>query len=127
MKRAIVTVLALCLAGPAAAQQPTLPPVIVEGVRVPDERTVPEDRARDEIRRVPGGVDIIGEQQIKDSRASNLQDVLELVPGVWIRPRFGAADESQLSIRGSGLRNNFHLRRQRAARRLSVRQRRRLV
>ena len=33
-----------------------------------------------------------------------------MVPGVMIRPRFGAADESQLSIRGSGLRNNFHLR-----------------
>src|SRR5437764_4292450 len=27
-----------------------------------------------------------------------------------IRPRFGAADESQLSIPGSGLRDNFHLR-----------------
>src|SRR5437773_9393209 len=34
----------------------------------------------------------------------------DFVPGVLIRPRFGAADESQLSIRGSGLRNNFHLR-----------------
>jgi uncharacterized glyoxalase superfamily protein PhnB len=33
-----------------------------------------------------------------------------LASGVLIRPRFGAADESQLSIRGSGLRNNFHLR-----------------
>src|SRR4029077_9521683 len=42
--------------------------------------------------------------------AANLKDVLDFVPGVMIRPRFGAADESQLSIRGSGLRNNFHLR-----------------
>jgi iron complex outermembrane recepter protein len=42
--------------------------------------------------------------------AANLKDVLDFVPGVLIRPRFGAADESQLSIRGSGLRNNFHLR-----------------
>jgi len=116
MKRAIITVFALSLAGPATAQQPptasqpTLPPVVVEGVRVPDERTAPEDQAREEIRRVPGGVDVIGQQQIKESRASNLQDLLEFVPGVWIRPRMGAADESQLSIRGSGLRNNFHLR-----------------
>ncbi len=31
-------------------------------------------------------------------------------PGVFVQPRFGAADESQISIRGSGLRNNFHLR-----------------
>ena len=27
-----------------------------------------------------------------------------------MQPRFGAADESQLSVRGSGLRNNFHAR-----------------
>jgi iron complex outermembrane recepter protein len=112
MKRVILTIVALSLAMPAAAQppQPTLPPVVVEGTRTPVERTAPEEQAREEIRRVPGGVDLVGEQQIKASRASNLQDVLELVPGVWIRPRAGAADESQLSIRGSGLRNNFHLR-----------------
>ena len=29
---------------------------------------------------------------------------------MYIRPRFGSADESQISIRGSGLRNNFHAR-----------------
>jgi iron complex outermembrane receptor protein len=115
MKHALATMFVLSLTAPAAGQppplsQPQLPPVVVEGVRVPDERTQPEEQAREEIRRVPGGVDVIGEQQIKDTRASNLQDVLELVPGVWIRPRFGAADESQLSIRGSGLRSNFHLR-----------------
>jgi iron complex outermembrane receptor protein len=110
MSRTVLTLVVLALAGPAAAQQPQLPPVVVEGVRVPNERTAPEDQAREEIRRVPGSVDVIGEQRIRDSRASNLQDVLEFTPGVWIRPRTGAADESQLSIRGSGLRNNFHLR-----------------
>jgi iron complex outermembrane receptor protein len=112
----ILALVVLSMAGPAVAQQrpetsqPQLPPVVVEGARVPVDRTAPEDQAREEIRRVPGGVDVVGEQQIKDSRASNLQDVLEYVPGVWIRPRMGAADESQISIRGSGLRNNFHLR-----------------
>jgi len=116
MRGIIMAGIALAMALPAAAQppppdpQPTLPPVVVEGARVPVDRTAPEAEAREEIRRVPGGVDVVGEQQIKDSRASNLQDVLEMVPGVWIRPRAGAADESQLSIRGSGLRNNFHLR-----------------
>jgi iron complex outermembrane receptor protein len=115
MMRALIAVIALAVAVPAVAQQPPaapppkLPPVVVEGTRVPDERTAPEEQAREEIRRVPGGVDVIGEQGIKESRAANLQDVLGLVPGVWIRPRFGA-DESQISIRGSGLRNNFHLR-----------------
>ena len=36
--------------------------------------------------------------------------MLGFTPGVYVQPRFGAADESQISIRGSGLRNNFHLR-----------------
>ena len=116
MTRALLTVIALCLASPAAAQQPPaqptpqLPPVVVEGTRVMPERTESEGEAREEIRRVPGGVDLIGEQQIKESRGANLKDVLDFTPGVWIRSRFGAADESQISIRGSGLRNNFHLR-----------------
>src|SRR5438477_263851 len=116
MTRGLLTVVALCLAVPAVAQQPPaqptphLPPVVVEGARVPPERTESEAEAREEIRRVPGSVDLIGERQIDESRAANLKDVLDFTPGVWIRPRFGAADESQISIRGSGLRNNFHLR-----------------
>jgi outer membrane receptor protein involved in Fe transport len=57
--------------------------------------------AREEIECEPGSVDIIPQQRIEESRAANLKGV---------RPRFGAAHESQLSIRGSGLRNNFHLR-----------------
>ena len=37
--------------------------------------------------------------------------VLDFVPGVLIQGRQGAtSEESQLSIRGSGLRNNFHMR-----------------
>jgi iron complex outermembrane recepter protein len=105
----------LCLSTAAAQQPPTpLPPVIVRDVPLPSEvipdRLRSEDEARREIERVPGGTAIVGSKEIEESRASNLKDVLDFVPGVLIRPRFGAADESQLSIRGSGLRNNFHLR-----------------
>lgn len=89
---------------------PTLAPVVVEAPRAGDDRRASEEQAREEIERVPGGVEIVGEQAIREGRAANLQDVLQFVPGVLIRPRFGAADESQLSVRGSGLRNNFHLR-----------------
>ena len=124
MKRRLLVIAVVLLgATPAAAQQPPpqpsqqppqpsqqMPPVVVEGVRVMPERTESESDAREEIRRVPGGVDLIGEKQIDESRAANLKDVLDFTPGVWIRPRMGAADESQISIRGSGLRNNFHLR-----------------
>ena len=48
--------------------------------------------------------------EIRATRQANLKDVLQFVPGVYVQPRFGAADESQISIRGSGLRNNFHAR-----------------
>jgi iron complex outermembrane recepter protein len=92
-----------------AQAPPTLPPVVVEGARVPADRTATEQEAREEIQRVPGAVNVIGEEQIREGRAANLKDVLDFTPGVLIRPRFGS-DESQISIRGSGLRNNFHLR-----------------
>jgi iron complex outermembrane receptor protein len=88
--------------------------MVVEGTRIaPDllpDRSRTETEARDVLQRTPGGVSLVGSQEIQESRGANLKDVLDFVPGVLIRPRFGAADESQLSIRGSGLRNNFHLR-----------------
>src|SRR4030095_15252525 len=87
-----------------------LEPVVVESSPFPPDRTRTEEEAREAIDRVPGGAEVVGKQTIDESTAANLQDVLQYVPGVLIRPRFGAADESQLSIRGSGLRNNFHLR-----------------
>jgi iron complex outermembrane receptor protein len=59
---------------------------------------------------VPGAVAFVPAPEIRATRQANLRDVLGFVPGVFVQPRFGAADESQLSIRGSGLRNNFHAR-----------------
>src|SRR5207245_632427 len=118
--RIVVSMLILLLAAPAMAQQPTAPPsqqapprlepVVVEGVRVPADRTRTDQEASEELSRVPGGTAVIDQTTIEQTRGANLKDVLDFVPGVMIRPRFGAADESQLSIRGSGLRNNFHLR-----------------
>jgi iron complex outermembrane receptor protein len=105
----------MCVAlGNAQEQQMQLPPVIVTGAPMtssatPDRLRSEEDTRR-ELMRVPGGTSLVDSREIRESRSANLQDVLDFVPGVLIRPRFGAADESQLSIRGSGLRNNFHLR-----------------
>jgi len=105
------------LATPAGAQPkpaeepvPTLAPVVVPGTPfiVPD-RTATTEEARQEIQRtVPGGAEVVGEGTIKESLATNLRGVLDFVPGVLVRPRFGLADESQFAIRGSGLQNNFH-------------------
>ena len=68
------------------------------------------DEVRDRLRLVPGGVALVPPEQLRESRQANLSDALRLTPGVFVQSRFGAADESQLSIRGSGLRNNFHAR-----------------
>jgi len=88
-----------------------LPAVTVESSAEVPERTRTEEQARKELQRTPGGVALIGSQEIRETRATALQDVLDFVPGVMVRPRFGnVADESQISIRGSGLRNNYHLR-----------------
>src|SRR5215470_376867 len=115
--RLLVFVGLLPLATPAHAATgseplPTLRPMVVPAspIIVPD-RTATTEEARQEIQRtVPGGAAVIGESRIKDSLAENLRGVLDFVPGVLVRSRFGLADESQFSIRGSGLQNNFHSR-----------------
>ena len=65
---------------------------------------------REQLAQIPGGVTMVEAPQIRATRQANLKDVLQFVPGVYVQPRFGAADESQISIRGSGLRDNFHAR-----------------
>ena len=81
----------------------------LRGVTVIGTRTDLAER-REQLAQVPGGVAMIEAPQIRATRQANLKDVLKFVPGVYIQPRFGAADESQISIRGSGLRDNFHAR-----------------
>lgn len=68
------------------------------------------DEVRARMREIPGSVALIEREEIEATRQANFHDVLRYTPGVFVQPRFGAADESQISIRGSGLRNNFHLR-----------------
>lgn len=65
---------------------------------------------RERLSHVPGSVHLIEADELRRTRQANFKDALRFTPGVYVQPRFGAADESQLSIRGSGLRNNFHLR-----------------
>ena len=72
----------------------------------------PRDEAerKERLAEVPGGVALVTAEEMQKSRTANFKDALQFTPGVYIQPRFGAADESQISIRGSGLRNNFHAR-----------------
>ncbi|MBK8466088.1 MAG: TonB-dependent receptor [Chloracidobacterium sp.] len=70
---------------------------------------VDAETARVELERVPGGTDLVARRQIQQTAGNNMKDVLNFTPGVLAQPRFGS-DEMQISVRGSGLRNNYHLR-----------------
>jgi iron complex outermembrane receptor protein len=89
--------------GEAASRDVTLGvPRVTETISVSGE-------APDGLGAVPGGTAVVDRAEILDTKANNFKDVFDLTPGVLAQPRFGA-DESQFSIRGSGLRNNFHVR-----------------
>ena len=84
-------------------------PILMEGLTaIGSPGELDEVRAR--MRQEPGAVDLVEDAELRRTRQTNFADVLRFTPGVYAQSRFGAADESQLSIRGSGLRNNFHLR-----------------
>jgi len=87
-----------------AAKVATLAGVTVIGTKTDLAET------REQLAKIPGAVAMVEAPEIRATRQANLKDVLQFVPGVYIQPRFGAADESQISIRGSGLRDNFHAR-----------------
>ncbi|MEO8046485.1 MAG: Plug domain-containing protein [Nitrospirota bacterium] len=84
------------------ATELTMKTVKVEGQRIENVNDVKKEFARR-----PGSNILIEEKQIVQSRALNLQDVLQFAPGVRFQSRTGA-DEGQFSIRGTSLRNNFH-------------------
>jgi iron complex outermembrane receptor protein len=59
--------------------------------------------------RVPGSVVVVPDTAYKSSTpAVTIKDVLDYVPGVFVQPKWG--EDSRLSIRGSSLSRNFHLR-----------------
>jgi iron complex outermembrane recepter protein len=98
-----------------AGQESTVELVLAPRALQLTELTVIGSRADLEERRarmaqVPGSVALVEAEQIRSTRQANFKDVLAFTPGVFTQPRLGAADESQISIRGSGLRSNFHAR-----------------
>ena len=66
-------------------------------------------QALKEINQTPGGVALVPAEAYRNSTVANtIKDILDYVPGVWAQPKWG--DDTRLSIRGSGLSRNFHLR-----------------
>ena len=86
----------------------TLPTVVVTATREGESLTVPSlEEASAALNTQPGGTAIIDAEGYKRGRATTLKDALDFAPGVFIQPRFGA-EESRISIRGSGLQRTFH-------------------
>lgn len=74
----------------------------------PISSTQPDiDTAREQINKTAGGVTIVDMEDVREGRISNFQDTLGLATGVLAQSRFGA-EETRLSIRGSGLQRTFH-------------------
>lgn len=101
----------IALAAAASAGDAPTPATIIE---VKAERegaltTTDTAAAKVELGRIPGGVSVIDAESFKAGRISTPRDMLGWAPGVMVQSRIGA-EESRLSIRGSGIQRTFHLR-----------------
>ncbi len=65
-------------------------------------------KARQQIERTPGAVEVIDDEAWKNTQARTIKDVLGYSAGVFAQPKWG--EDTRLSIRGSGLSRNFHMR-----------------
>ncbi len=89
----------------------TLPEVVVKGAAEKNSTVVPtKDQAAEQIKRIPGGVQVISADDYKTGRSTMITDVLSYSPGVFAQQRDTGAQEARVSIRGSGLQRTFHLR-----------------
>ncbi len=88
---------------------PAAAPVVNDQARGPALTVLTVQQALRDIQQTPGGVAIVPAEAYRNSTvASTIKDVLDYVPGVFAQPKWG--DDTRLSIRGSGLSRNFHLR-----------------
>ncbi|MET0970577.1 MAG: TonB-dependent receptor [Tardiphaga sp.] len=94
----------------AAPRAAPLPSPAASGPSVPGALTVATaQQALQQIQRTPGGVALVTADAWRNSTVSNsVKDILDYVPGVIAQTKWG--DDTRLSIRGSGLSRNFHLR-----------------
>jgi iron complex outermembrane recepter protein len=65
------------------------------------------ERAKENLSKTAGGTTVVDMATVREGRTSNLQDTLGMATGVLAQSRFGA-EETRLSIRGSGLQRTFH-------------------
>lgn len=110
MTRSMLILLGSCGLAATASAQVITPPITVTAVPETPAITVPNaEEARRRIDKTAGGVDIVPSDEVRDGHANTVKDILDYVPGVFAQSKYGQED-SRLSIRGSGLSRNNHLR-----------------
>lgn len=95
---------------PTPTPLPGTPQLLPETVVTakPESLTNPSIRTlRQQIQEIPGAGEVIDAEYYKYGRSTTLKDALDYAPGVFVQPRFGA-EESRISIRGSGVQRTFH-------------------
>lgn len=102
------TLLLASNAGFAADEAVQLPSIEVHASAEASLTSMTEEQAREQIERTPGAVEVIGDDVWKQTQARTIKDVLNYSAGVFAQPKWG--EDTRLSIRGSGLSRNFHLR-----------------
>ncbi len=109
---AIAALYALCGGAWAQTAPPvtTLPEVVVKAPKdsSPSLTQPGIDDARRKAAQVPGGTDVIDAGSYLNGSAVTPADALAYSPGVFAQSRIPGAEESRLSIRGSGLQRTFH-------------------
>ncbi|MGP9811802.1 TonB-dependent receptor family protein [Rhodopseudomonas sp. NSM] len=91
------------------APLPAAAPVDSAAARGPALTVLTVQQALTDIQQTPGGVALVPANAYRNSTVANtIKDILDYVPGVFAQPKWG--DDTRLSIRGSGLSRNFHLR-----------------
>jgi iron complex outermembrane receptor protein len=83
--------------------------VVITAQKDSSSLTVPSMEVRQEQidKTVAGGASVVDAEFYKRGRSATLKDVLDFAAGVSVQSRFGA-EESRISIRGSGLQRTFH-------------------
>lgn len=103
------TVLAQTAPAAAPAAVPSvLPSIAVVGDAEPSLTVPSPAEAARRIEQTPGAVEVVPDTAWKNGQSTTVKDVLDYVPGVFAQPKWG--EDTRLSIRGSGLSRNFHLR-----------------
>jgi iron complex outermembrane receptor protein len=111
MNAASATAIRLLILGvPFAAQAQQEPPADAQAGRL-REVTVSTPRGEVAPFNVPGSVDRVDGEEMRDSRLQvNLSESLGAVPGLQVQNRLNYAQDLQLSIRGFGARSTFGVR-----------------